>query len=465
MEWNVKKGISLNRFFMIFLAHAVFSFLCAGILWAFLITLSSYLHITIPANALEQSISKWRDSLDQDTVIIPDEIPSGADYAIFDRNGNLLQTNLDQDTLKTATDMAFSANQTDIKRSGPSIGSRIYLRLTTDTQCVIIIYRLITSFRPPLLQWLFPNAELFFLLLLFVMLIADLVWIAVRYARKLNKELQKLAAAADQISKQNLVFEIQLTKLAEFNRIMDSLDRLRTDLQHSLKEQWAMEQQKKRQLTALTHDIKTPLAIITGNAELLSETSQTPEQQEYTSYILEHARQIHRYVTGILELSRPDDAALVHTCIKDLLSTMTQMAESLGKKKRLSCSFHTEGLPDFLPVPKDKLQRILANLIDNAVQYSPEGGTISLFACLEGQTLKLSIQDEGNGFSNEALLFATDEFYRSDQSRGSKEHFGLGLAIIRQIVTDLKGTLSLENVKGKGALVTVRLPLIMLRDS
>ena len=144
---------------------------------------------------------------------------------------------------------------------------------------------------------------------------------------------------------------------------------------------------------------------------------------------------------------------------------MTQMAESLGKKKRLSCSFHTEGLPDFLPVPKDKLQRILANLIDNAVQYSPEGGTISLFACLEGQTLKLSIQDEGNGFSNEALLFATDEFYRSDQSRGSKEHFGLGLAIIRQIVTDLKGTLSLENVKGKGALVTVCLPLIMLRDS
>ena len=109
MEWNVKKGTGLNRFFMIFLAHAVFSFLCVGILWVFLITLSSYLHITIPANALEQSISKWRDSLDQDTVIIPEEIPSGADYAIFDRKGNLLQTNLDQDTLKTAADMAFSS--------------------------------------------------------------------------------------------------------------------------------------------------------------------------------------------------------------------------------------------------------------------------------------------------------------------------------------------------------------------
>ncbi len=222
---------------------------------------------------------------------------------------------------------------------------------------------------------------------------------------------------------------------------------------------------KKRQLTALTHDIKTPLAIITGNAELLSETIQTPEQQEYTAYILEHAGQIHRYVTGILELSRPDEAASDHTCIKDLLSTMAQMAESLGKKKRLSCSFHTESIPDFLPVPKDKLQRILANLIDNAVQYSPEGGTVFLFACLERQTLKLSIQDEGNGFSSEALLFATDEFYRSDQSRSSKEHFGLGLAIVRQIVMDLKGTLFLENVKGKGALVTVRLPLIILHDN
>ena len=127
-------------------------------------------------------------------------------------------------------------------------------------------------FASPLMRRLFPNAELFFFLLLFIMLAVDLVLIASGYARKLNRELQKLASAAEEIRQQNLDFNPQRTRLFEFNRIMDSLDRLKTDLNRALKEQWATEQQKKQQLAALAHDIKTPLSIVTGNAELLLES-------------------------------------------------------------------------------------------------------------------------------------------------------------------------------------------------
>ena len=150
-----------------------------------------------------------------------------------------------------------------------------------------------------------------------------------------------------------------------------------------------MEQQKKRQFTALAHDIKTPLAIVTGNAELLSETEQSGEQREYTAFILDHARQIHRYVTGMLELTRTDalscsaDETTGSTLnesslcpIQELLSAAAQDIENLRKKKHLSCSLQIKDLPGGLLVPKDKLQRILSNLIDNAVQYSPENGTV-----------------------------------------------------------------------------------------
>ncbi len=499
MEQHIKKEHSLNRFFMIFLAHAVLTFLFVIALWVCLLTAAVISGLVVPANAGEHAVSDWQASLDGHTAIAPEDIPEGVGYAFFDADGTLLETDLGEDALGDAKKLVARDNRTNIWRNGP----RICLRIDTDTQCVVVCYRLIASFRPPLLQRIFPNAELFFFLLLLFLLIADFILISLRYAHKLDRELQKLAAAADQISQQNLVFDIPRTNLSEFNRIMDSLKRLKTDLQHSLKEQWSMEQQKKRRLTALAHDIKTPLAIVTGNAELLSETQQTDEQKEYTAFILDHARQIHRYVTAMLELSGTDapsdsiqempDGMLCelhsHTAVNDgayklhprsamddgscvspvcpikkLLSASARDIEMLRKNKRLSCSLEMQDLPDTLPLPEDKLRRILSNLIDNAVEYSPENGTVFLRAYIADNALHLCVQDEGEGFSGEALALAADEFYRGDPARSSREHFGLGLSIVNRIAGELNGTLRFENAPAKGALVTVALPLASLNS-
>ena len=110
------------------------------------------------------------------------------------------------------------------------------------------------------------------------------------------------------------------------------------------------------------------------------------------------------------------------------------------------------------------LKRALTNLIDNAVQYSSTGGTVTLKVGQDdvtgnGTNLYFSVLDEGCGFSKEALSHATDEFYRADESRGDKNHFGLGLAIAKQIATDLGGTLTLANRENGGAMVTIRIPV------
>ena len=454
MEQRIKE-YSLNRFFMTFLAHAVLSFLLVAGLWVCLLIASTALHLVLPANAVEQAVSFWQSSLDRHTALTPGDIPEGAGYAFFDTDGRLLSTNLTENSLNDAGKLAVSEDQINILRSA----SGIYLRIDTDTQRVIVSYRLMASFRPPILRRLFPNAELFFLVLLLLLLIADFIFIALRYARKLSGELQKLATAADRIKEQNLVFTVPKTKVSEFNRIMDSLELLRTNLQSSLKEQWAMQQQKKSQFTALAHDIKTPLAIVSGNAELLAETDQTAEQKEYTAFILEHTAQIHRYVTGMLTLSKPDSSAQSTCEIKKLLSAAAKDVESLGQKKHLACLLQMEDLPSSLSLPCDDIRRILANLTDNAVQYSPENGTVYLLARLTDDTFTLCVRDEGEGFSKEALSLAAAEFYRGDKSRSSKEHFGLGLFITRQIVTKLNGTLHLENAPEKGALVTVSIPV------
>lgn len=455
MEHSVKKEITLNRFFVIFLGRAILSLILTGILWACLLCAAGFFHIMSPANAAEQAVSAWCSTLDGHRPITPQEIPAGVDYAFFTAEGTLVQTSLKEESaINTAAELTENGERTGIRRRGASI----YLRLITDTQCVVVVYRLLAQFTSPLLRRLFPSADLFFILLLFFMLLCDLLFIAVRYARRLRGELSKLAAAAEQIGRQTLDFETEKTSLLEFNQIMDSLEQLRMGLKQSLGRQWAMEQQKKEQLSALAHDIKTPLAIVSGNAELLLETEQSGEQREYTAFILEHAGQIQRYVTGMIALSRSEGPSGSVCELKELLLSMERSIETLGKKKGISCSLTTENLPDSLPVPEDKLRRILDNLIDNAVQYSPQGGSVFLRAFPAGDMLQLCVQDEGEGFSPQALRLATTEFYRDDESRSSREHFGLGLSIASRIAADLGGTLRLENAPEKGALVTVSLP-------
>lgn len=453
----MKKEISLNRYFMIFLAHSVFSLVCTGILWAGILYAASLLNIIIPANTVERSVSAWRATLDGHSAIRPEDIPSGADYAFFNKDGMILQSTLDKDGLKTAGRLASSTEKDYIRRAGTDI----FLRIDTDTQCLVVSYRLIARFASPVLQRIFPNAELSFLILLLFLLIADIIFISLKYARRLNRELQKLANAARRVGEQTLDFNVQRTGLLEFNRILDSLEHLKTDLQSSLTEQWAMEQQKKQQLTALAHDIKTPLTIVRGNAELLLETGLTEEQHEYAAFILEHSGQIQRYVTGMMEISKPVNISGDVCELRKLLDIMAENIESLGKRKHLSCRLLTRNLPDSLSVPREEFQRILDNLTDNAVQYSPEGGTVFLYAELSEEHLLFRIRDGGKGFSGEALSLAATEFYRSDQSRGSREHFGLGLSIVKQIATALGGTLTLENAPEGGALVTVCFPLDM----
>ena len=245
-KWNgvlQKKERSLNHFFIIFLAHALLSFILITLLWIVLLSAASSFHILIPANTVERSVSSWLATLDGHSSITPEEIPSGAEYAFFNTDNMLLQTTLEENALETAVEFAASNDLTGIRRNN----TYIYLRIDTDTQHVIIAYRLMATFASSFLRRIFPNAEIVFLLLLLFMLAADFIFIAIRYARKLNAELQKLDSAARQIGAQNLDFDVEKTKLSEFNRIMDSLEHLRTDLQHSLKEQWFLEQRKKQQ--------------------------------------------------------------------------------------------------------------------------------------------------------------------------------------------------------------------------
>ncbi|MDE5599123.1 MAG: HAMP domain-containing histidine kinase, partial [Lachnospiraceae bacterium] len=344
------------------------------------------------------------------------------------------------------------------------------------SQILVLTYRIRSVFANPTLRRFFPDIEIVGLIVFFLLLILNLAFVIRHNAERLAKELLILQNAADQIREQNLDFKIAKTGIREFNQVADSLDALRTELSHSLEEQWSMQQQKKRQFAALAHDIKTPLTIVRGNAELLAETELDMEQTSYNQFILKNTEQIQRYVTKMIETAKDDipdgdSVSSLPVPFRQFLDELCENTKSLGHKKNLSVSFTSETLPEYLPFPEALIKRILNNLLDNAIYYSPDRGSVSLHTCLiacenntsenssAGSMLRFTVSDEGCGFSAEALRLGTEEFYRDDTSRSDKYHFGMGLTIVKQLVDGIGGTLILGNRPEGGGVVTVKLPV------
>lgn len=466
-----KKEIRLRTFFVRFLLKLVAAVLLAFLLWLLQITVSVGTGLILPANAAEKEALAYLHTIGAHTDIVSSGIPSACGYAIYDASGELLETDMSGSIRENADLLALSGQDS---LSANMLG-RTYVKRQTDTRIVVLTYDFRSAFANPTLRRLFPSAELLEVFLLLFLLLAAFVLVITRQAKYLSRELFHLQEAADEIRNQNLDFTIRPTAICEFNQVAASLDALKSELSASLKEQWHMQQQRRRQFSALAHDIKTPLTIVRGNAELLSETALDETQQSCNRFILENAAQIQDYLSRIIELAKTDDPAAcsaecrfqaqLHTAsfFDDLLGN----TKSLGQKKELHVLFSTETLPAVLPLPEHPLRRILNNLLDNAVCYSPHKGTVTLDAAIRDyrdapekeSTLFLTVSDEGPGFCEDALLYGTEAFYRESADRNDKSHFGLGLSIADQLARGLGGSIALCNAPAGGAVVIVRLPL------
>lgn len=475
-----KKEISLRKFFMHYFVHLFLSLLAVSALWFLFFVIIYSSGSVIPANTIEQTVSDWQKDLSPDTELTPDMIPVGADYAFFTLDGSLTDTSLTGSSLEEAQRLAVSGQTSSYN---PPF-NRVYQKFVTDSQTAVITYPLHSTFTNDFLYHIFPVADVFFLLLLLLMLVADVVLVSFAHARQLEKELLPLQYTSEQIRAQNLDFPLPRTRFREYNHILESLGAMKEELQHSLKKQWQLEQLKKKQMSALAHDIKTPLTLVKGNAELLAESSLDPEQRACIDYILANTERIQNYVIEIIEVSKDAYLPGSDTCIplSGLLSQLERNVTMLGQDKELSFVLDAEDVSPDILVPGDAASRSLWNLLDNAVWYSPKHGTITLRIRTQVASvpspndtppqaasdakrpvtafplLLFEVADEGPGFSPEALRYAATEFYRADESRGSDGHFGMGLAITKRIVSELGGTLQFANRPEVGAIVSVTIP-------
>ena len=212
-----------------------------------------------------------------------------------------------------------------------------------------------------------------------------------------------------------------------------------------------------------SHELRSPLTVIRGNLDLLRRTHDPEERHSIERLIEDEAARMSRLVDNLLFLAQlgemeqagaPLDRRPVE--LDSLLLTVYQQARSMSSRHTILL-----GDEDAITIDgdRDQLQQLLLNLVDNAIKYTPPGGTIILSLRAEGDDALLEVKDTGIGIPPEDLPHIFDRFYRVDKARSRRiGGAGLGLSIVKGIATSHGGDVEVASTPGEGTTFLVRLP-------
>ena len=452
---GMKKPSSLKTAFWRFLFMLLGGLFGAVAVPFLLVTVSTTLGLTtygdyseIRANELVPILAATPDLSDV-------QIPMGIEYALLDKNYQLIETTLDETELEQAMRYATTgASDQNLKKR--------YLLVTRENEYIVLQYYIGAQYTNEWMNKYLPSPDMLLIVLIAAGGIFVCLFLTTRFAKKLRLQLVPLFEATSEVAKQNLDFEVGHSNIKEFEDVLISFSHMKESLKDSLEQQWKAEQMQKEQIAALAHDLKTPLTVIQGNADLISETELDEEQRLYAEYISSSSEQMQLYIRTLIDISRAATGYQLHMEDIDLPAYIKQLREqidALCQTKKIGLQVEIEHLPAVLSVDKLLLERAIMNVVNNALDYSPQDSSISISMMGDNGSLKISVTDAGPGFSQEDLLHAEEQFYMADRSRSSNLHFGMGLFITKSIVQQHDGQLILSNseITG-GAQVTISIP-------
>ncbi len=215
-----------------------------------------------------------------------------------------------------------------------------------------------------------------------------------------------------------------------------------------------------------THELKTPINVISGYAELLQEGmyGQISERQEEALVsIREQARVLTQLVNQLLDISRLEAGGMrleIHTVVvSDLIDRVRRAFEALAQKKQIEFSVEVDpSLPPTIAADGDRLRdQVLGNLLSNAFKFTPSGGRIDVRAWMDEDGVQIEVADTGPGIPADQLPFVFDKYYQVGGQARSKGS-GLGLAIAHEVIEAHGGTITVESVPGRGTTFRITLP-------
>jgi two-component system, OmpR family, sensor kinase len=214
-----------------------------------------------------------------------------------------------------------------------------------------------------------------------------------------------------------------------------------------------MREQQKRFVRFASHELRTPVTVGRGFAELIRDAQPGTQAAQDAIVVLEEFDNLERIAARLLTLARMDEPSTVEPSVVSLGAqlerTVTRWRAAANRDWRLSPTSAV------VVADRQRLEAALDSLVENAVRYTEEGGRIELAAFPDEESVVIEVRDNGSGIPDEELAYIFESF-RSGSSRGGT---GMGLAIVKTIVEAHGGTVSAENLPGGGASFRLRLPV------
>ena len=240
------------------------------------------------------------------------------------------------------------------------------------------------------------------------------------------------------------------------------------------------EQSRRTLIVNVSHELRTPIASIRGHVESLlmamedqpESTLRPDEQRAYLHIVHRETERLSALVDDLLALARAEAGELrlelapvaAAEIVEDVYSSMAPLAKR-ERRVTVVCDV-TAGLPPIL-ADRQRLSQVVLNLVRNAVMYTPAGGIVAIvLRGADSDHLVLTVADTGIGIPPDELEHVFERFYRTDASRArTTGGFGLGLAIVRELVTAMGGSISVESTVDKGSSFYLLLPLAASQGS
>lgn len=289
------------------------------------------------------------------------------------------------------------------------------------------------------------------------------------YKRKLQRPIQAMDEAARRIAEGDLSVSMPAPcagSKSELDHLCASFEMMRDALERNNKAMWRMAENRRKVNAAFAHDLRTPLTVLKGRAEMLSTFApeglvDAEQLAEASSAMTRQTERLQRYVESMKDLVDMDECSVaphagnVGVWFVRAAAEASDLAHAAGKDFEAKA----KGLPRFASFDDIALSRVVENILSNALRYA--GSKVSLACEWDEGVLTVRVSDDGPGFADDALAHGCEPFWReaSEKRREDSVHFGLGLNICAELCEKHGGGVKLSNAESGGAVV-VNLPQI-----
>lgn len=316
--------------------------------------------------------------------------------------------------------------------------------------CAVLLYSALES-----IQNIGIVSLVMFLIIAFLSAVCTVIdWFRRKWM--VEKPVRQILDATEKIAGGN--FEVRLKpnhpydKYDEYDLIFENLNQMAAELSHN-------ELLKSDFISNVSHEIKTPLAILSNHAQLLQDESLSEEErQDYTKTLLHATKRLSDLITNILKLNKLENQVIqeekVAVHFGDFLGEIVLSFEEMIAQKKIELNCQIDDI--VLEADQTYLEIICYNLLSNAVKFTSEGGQISIRLKETDDSVLLEVADTGCGMTKEQGARIFDKFYQADPSHKQQGN-GLGLALVKKVIDNIGGEILVESEIGKGSRFVVTL--------